>query len=466
MDTLVRKMPETILEFEGNASPLMQPPRMKTVLGFGSCYIEHMLAGLNHVVEYKHLWRATIPSLASSRLKLRSRVLAFKDASDFFTRETEKQLFDLLRESDADAFLFDVAGDFTTAHISIGDTVFPDLRNGVFKENWGEITYDEILELKGHRLLTADLDYYWDLWKFYFDKLYSNVLHKKIMAGQKVLFLCHYLSEAMLDKGEPKAFEHFNGIRRRNATLEEIYDFISKYQGVIQIKVSEDISYSALSSPFDGPWEFHPDLEFYCIARRNLLNELFTGDDVAERYLIEWLAENGRARARAQTALESLTRETEALRSQLAEALRIAEEYAAETRRLEGERAAERAAAEYAAGETARVEGERAAERAAAEYAAEEAARVEGALREELLRLFPPSARARDESDDSFIVGAARRLMSKRAMMREAERLRRANFDGTAYLSFYPDVAAAGVEPIFHYVACGRKEGRTAFFRG
>lgn len=209
MDTLVSKNSSNISEVNNELSSFAERPKMKFVLGFGSCYVEHLLNGLKHLVDSKHVWRATIPSLASAKLKLRSRFLDFKEASDFFTRETEKQITDLLRDSDADAFLFDVAGDFATWHVVIGDTVFPDFRTGLFGEKWADVSFDELPELKGHKVIHADTDYYWNMWKFYFDELYRSVLRDKIMAGQKVLFLRHFLSEIVLVKGEPEPFKAF-----------------------------------------------------------------------------------------------------------------------------------------------------------------------------------------------------------------------------------------------------------------
>ena len=40
------------------------------------------------------------------------------------------------------------------------------------------------------------------------------------------------------------------------------------------------------------------------------------------------------------------------------------------------------------------------------------------------------------------------------------------NFDTAAYLAAYPDVAAAGVNPLLHYLVSGMHEGRSAFADG
>ena len=39
-------------------------------------------------------------------------------------------------------------------------------------------------------------------------------------------------------------------------------------------------------------------------------------------------------------------------------------------------------------------------------------------------------------------------------------------FDTTAYLAAYPDVAAAGVNPLVHFLQFGQHEGRSAFADG
>ncbi|WP_159728670.1 hypothetical protein [Methylosinus sp. Ce-a6] len=374
---------------------------MKSVIGFGSCYIEHILSGIKHLVDGKHIWRATIPSLASSKLKLRSKVLDFKEASDFFTRETEKQITDLLRDNDADAFLFDVAGDFATEHVVIGDTIFPDFRSGLFGEKWLDLSYDDVPELKGHKVIWADSDYYWNMWKFYFDEFYRGVLYGKIIAGQKILFLRHFLSEIVLVKGEPEPFKSFVEIRRRNARLADVYDFISKYDGVRLLEISEDVCFGSPTTPYGGPWEFHPDKEFYCVARRELLSQLCPGTGLSERYVNQWLAENGRERARghsaredAQKALESAANDAEVLRGELAAARATMEEQ----ERLRGETERLRAKAHVALDEQEKLREEM--ERLRVELAAARAAvDQQERLRDETERLRAELAAARAAVD-------------------------------------------------------------------
>ncbi|WP_150295287.1 hypothetical protein [Sphingobium estronivorans] len=47
-------------------------------------------------------------------------------------------------------------------------------------------------------------------------------------------------------------------------------------------------------------------------------------------------------------------------------------------------------------------------------------------------------------------------------LRRQHERLRRMNlFDAKGYVERYPDIAAAGMDPVRHYVLHGMKEGRT-----
>ncbi|PWB95505.1 hypothetical protein [Methylosinus sporium] len=394
MDNIVSVTTDNSDNIQDIRSSIAPPPMMKSVIGFGSCYIEHILAEIGHLVDGKHIWRATIPSLASSKLKLRSRFLPLKEASDFLTRETEKQITDLLRESDADAFLFDVAGDYLTAHIAVGDSIFPDFRTGVFAEKWPDLSLDDIPEMKGHKLIWADCEHYWNMWKYYFDKLYHDILQQKIYGGQKVIFLCHFLSELALVKGEPEPFKEFIHIRRRNARLADVYDFLSNYSGVRMIRISEEICFGSRFAPYGGPWEFHPDKEFYCIARRELLNELSPGSGLAERYLHEWLAANGRERTRAysdredaQQGLERVARDAEVLRGELAASHAALADR--ESRRAEAERIAENAKgdaeslrAELVAAHAALAERE--SRRAETERIAEEAKRDAEGLRAEL----------------------------------------------------------------------------------
>lgn len=363
--------------------PRTPRPSMKFVLGLGGCYIDHLLNRLGHLLDHKHVWRVSVPSLASSKLRLRSRVLAFKEASDFFARETEKQISDLLAESDADAFIFDVASDFGTDHIAIGNTVFPDFRTGLIGKEWADISFDGIPEMSGYKVLSADTAYYWDMWKFYFNELYSTTLRKKIAAGQKVFILQIFVCELAVDKGVAAPFESLERIRERNARLTEIYEFLASYPGVQLLRIPEKLFYASPYSPWGGTWEFHPEEEFYGIARRELLRALFPGGSQAEDYLCDWLFAAGKERVKAhqerehaQRSLAELEQGCEAIRGELARAQQALEEQTAARASFEGiagEATRERDAAKHEAAHLHATLADQTAARAASEATARDA---------------------------------------------------------------------------------------------
>ena len=112
-----------------------------------------------------------------------------------------------------------------------------------------------------------------------------------------------------------------------------------------------------------------------------------------------------------------------------------------------------------------------------AEVAAAEVERLSLDLKEEQARRQIAEARARDarEGMDAIRASWASQLIAPMLMLGERKRQRRkerrqkreiafitaANLiDPNWYVSQYPDVAASGMDPVFHYVAYGAYEGR------
>lgn len=222
-------------------------------------------------------------------------------------RETDKKARAILESSDADIIAFDTSSDFVTKHIFLNGTVFVDFCNGIFGNKFSDISFERIPDFEGYERLEADSSVFRELYIQRFDELYSAILQKKLEAGSKVVVLCQNLCNFHLAEGVLSSWggEWVEERRRLQASIES---FLSSYPGVELLKVDDRMSVTSKSSPWGGPWEFHPEREFYLLAALGLLRIINANAQEQNDFLVEWLARNARER-------DALTSERDAARS-------------------------------------------------------------------------------------------------------------------------------------------------------
>ena len=297
--------------------------RMSALL-CGGCNMDVLSNHLDGFIKSKHIWRVTIPSLMSEKISLRSNFLGFKEASDFLARETSKSLRDQIQNSEADIFLFEVAGDFSSNHVVLKNTIFPDFRSNIFGNEWGSISFECISELKKMEIISPDTNEYLNIWKFYFCDFYKNILHKHIEDGRKIIFLARYLCEFILENGALRPHDQLLSIRQRNEKLRDIYEFLQNFDGIHNLYCADPLLYTSSSSPWGGPWEFHPDKEAYIELGHELLTVLAPQTRYPRQFLADQLANAGLERSRldsernaANAAREQTAQELHAARAQI-----------------------------------------------------------------------------------------------------------------------------------------------------
>ncbi|WP_159726259.1 DUF6270 domain-containing protein [Methylosinus sp. Ce-a6] len=446
----------------------LREPVLKSA-SFGGCTLEQLFEVELPAdrFDHKHFWRATIPGLASEPTPLHATASRSGTTFRLLQREMEKPLYRRISENHYDVMAFDVAQDFATNHVVTGGTIFPDFRD-ILGEGEDQIDFSSIEELASYDSISADTDFYWDLWFSHFAKLHSEILEPKRKAGTKIFFVERYLCETSLSSGSFLPYGNIEASRRRNRRLRSVYERLSATPGIRLLGVHEKLFFTSRDAPW-GEWEFHPEREYYFQMKAELLRlvEPRLVADVTADFLLEQAAERSKMRAErdaAQILAQELIYEIDRLRPQLAEASDDLQGVALEKDQSRQELARARDDLQDARERLARAEIET------------------GRLRLELARAHDDLRKARDrleqaqseswlekylaEADGS---GAAARSVFDRlfvwwARRCEMHRLRRAKFDAEGYLLRYPDVAAAGVDPLAHYILHGRSEGRSATF--
>jgi hypothetical protein len=428
----------------------------------------------------------------SEKISLRSNFLGFKEASDFLARETSKSLRDQIQNSDADIFLFEVAGDFTTNHVRLENTIFPDFRSPVFGPEWTNISFEGIPELKNTEIISPDTDEYWNLWKICFYDFYQQFLHKHIEDGRKIFFLARYLCEFILENGALRPHDQLLSLRKRNEKLRDIYEFLQNFPGIHNLYYPDSLLYTSSSSP----WEFHPDKEAYIHSCHKLLTVLAPQTPHPGKFLADQLANAALERSQldsernaANAAKEQATQELQAAHA-LIHDLQTRADLAASDRDM-ANAAREHTTQELQAAHAlihelqTRVDlaaSERDMANAAREHTTQElqASREQieklqahtaidraeiASLRTELIAYVSlPSLKVSNGEAQNRLASLYSPFSDDLKIKRHLNILQSIGFDQTYYLEHNPDVAKAGVQPIVHYARHGRREGRRARF--
>ncbi len=277
-------------------------PAKKSIITLGGCNLVEVFNHLTDDVNFKHFWRATIPSIASAPMTL-IHDFQSETVSRFLDREVSKLVYSRLEAATDSIIAFEAAGDFLSSVIKINDTIIPDIRNAVFGEEFKNIVFHDTSVLAKAEVISADTEYYWELWKFHFHLLYNRLLKARINRGIDVVFLSRRLCITELKDGEFMPLGDLRLMATRNAILDDIENFISLYEGVRIIKSSLPLHFTSADSPWGGPWEFHPHHAYYADMRSKFLDVFFPGQEKGARYLAKWMADTFKDLSKTNTDL-------------------------------------------------------------------------------------------------------------------------------------------------------------------
>ncbi|QYA13665.1 hypothetical protein [Rhizobium sp. AB2/73] len=432
---------------EQDSSVKHTAPSKPSVITMGGCNLLEVLSPLGDFVDSTHFWRATIPVIASTAIAIDD-VFEDEKMSRFLDRESKKVVFNRAKEAADSIIVMEAAADFSHNFLQIQDTILPDIRDDVFGEGWGKISYGENSILSSAKVISPDTDYYWDLWKYYFHKLFKELLEDRLERGIQVFFLSRRLCLSELKDGQFVPLKHIRDVERRNRILDDVEKFVAQYKGIILIKPSPDLLYTSEHAPWGGPWEFHPEAGYYADLRSKLLNAIFPGQAKGERYLCNWIAEADKIRngsrssyALLENRLANLEVETRALKEEQASFEQKTDSWAQERQHLK----------------------EELAEKLDAIKSMED---LHEQFRADLSNLNTENTRL--SAALGFVAGRYSnqklsifdKLMRGIALYFDAKQLRKMGFSSQEYLEANPDVHAAAMNPESHFLRYGIREGR------
>jgi hypothetical protein len=466
-----------------NDIALNRMPSKKSIITLGGCNFMEIFSPFGDLFDSTHFWRAAIPSIASQPITLQHIRFKSEKVTKFLDRETSKIVYKRIMSSPDSIIAFEVAGEFANNFLRIEDTIIPDIRGGVFGDDFRDLTFDENPELAKAAVISPDTEYYWDLWKYHFDTLFKNTLSERIQRGIDVIFLSRRFCLHELKDGEFAPLWNSREIARRNLILDDLEDFISKYEGIKIVKSTSSLLFTSVDSPWGGPWEFHPEHAYYADMRAKFLEIFFPGKGKGAAYLTDWLAQTASALSKTKSllALAELTlsekrEELERANSSLDEARFKIDEGINARLHLESEiggaiKEREMLCSQLKEMELIIQQSQVLCESLRMETAQKEDLVAEQTKTNERLTFEIKDLEIRISELQTAIAFSSYRYSSAKgsifnrlrvflALYLDKKRLRRFGFSEETYLKENPDVSQARMDGLEHYLLHGMTEGR------
>lgn len=285
-------------------------PSKPSVITLGGCNLFQSFIPLGDIFDFTHFWRAAIPITASRAVSINYRQFGDETVVRLLERDATKVVYQRVKAAPDSSIIIEAAADFTNKFLKIGDSFLPDIRSSVFGSEFENVEFKEDSELANADVISPDSDYYWDVWKYYFDLMYKDLLQERIQRGVQVIFLSRRLCLNELKEGEFVPLPNVREIARRNLILDDIEDFVSQYEGIVMIKSSPDLLYTS-EHAHGGTWEFHPHEGYYADLRSKFMEALVPGKGKGEKYLASWIADADRNLSKARYSCASLESELE-----------------------------------------------------------------------------------------------------------------------------------------------------------
>lgn len=286
-----------------------------SVMTLGGCHLHYISELLSKFGQTRHYWRHSIISDMGGSIPLGTFDVGDEVANRTIKRYVEKSHLDKIHCSEADAFIFECASDFVFSYLKIGEGFMPDIRNDLFSEGWSKLSFTEIPLLSKAESISADDPIYWTIWLSAFSVFYERVLKDKIAKGKRIFFIRRLLAPHTFSNNGKECI-NVPEIFSRNEMLRRVYGKIEQFPGIDFIDPPESLLFSSISSPSGGPWEMHPDEEYYTFVVDRLLRELVEEPTVADTFRWDRLSASATARATAEMRVSILEGEIAGHRQQ------------------------------------------------------------------------------------------------------------------------------------------------------
>lgn len=315
--TIFRRMFQGIVNNSG-ACEAHSPAENRSyfsVMTFGGCHLHYTSELLSKFGETRHYWRHNIISDMGGSIPLERVDVGDEVANRTINRYIEKSHLVKISQSEADAFVFECASDFVFSYLKVGDGFMPDIRNDLFSDGWSQISFDDIDLLSKAESISADDPIYWTMWLSAFSDFYERVLKEKIANGKRIFFIRRLLAPHTFS-ADGRECINSPEIFLRNEILRRVYREIEKFSGLDFIDPPESLLFSSVNAPSGGPWEMHPDEEYYTFVVDRILRELLEDQTVSNQFRWDRLAALATARATAEMRVSILESEIAGHRQQ------------------------------------------------------------------------------------------------------------------------------------------------------
>lgn len=246
----------------GEASPVKIKRSSFDLITFGGCtlnFISELLAKFGNT---RHYWRHSVIADMCPAPQLGAVDLGDERASRTLTRYLNKYHLEKIRSSTADAYVFECASDYAFEYLRIENSIIPDIRSDLFSEGWSSLSFAYIPELENAQKISADDGFYWKVWLSSFELFYQHVLLEKISQGCRIFFVRRYLSPHNLTENGTTCIND-PSIFIRNSNLRRVYEQLGKLSGIDFIDPPAELLVTSANAPSGGPWEMHPEEEYY-----------------------------------------------------------------------------------------------------------------------------------------------------------------------------------------------------------
>jgi len=295
------------------ASPLMTPRPRFDLITFGGCTLNVIAEILAEYGRTKHYWRHSVIADMGPDLDLGQVETYDEVANRTLDRYLKKYHLGKIRSSSADAYVFECASDYAFSYLRIGDSIIPDIRSDLFEEGWASLSFAHVPELENADKVDPDSGIYWDSWLNSFRLLYSNVLKDKIAAGARIFFIRRYLSPHDLTEHGVNCINN-PSIFIRNANLRKIYEKLNELSGIDFVDPPAELLFTSADAPSGGPWEMHPEEEYYTYVATHILRRLSGDRAIADHFASVRMAHAAAARCAAQRRVVKLESDIDELR--------------------------------------------------------------------------------------------------------------------------------------------------------
>jgi hypothetical protein len=285
------------------------------ILALGGCTIENVMNFLNDHVDFKFYVRQNLVCDMSPPLDVSSFSLDVEEAWRVMDKYAVRFHYQKLTSGDFDTLILECAADHILNYMKIGDSVIPDVRNDTLTQGWGSLSFDHIPILRDAEIISPYSPEYWENWKRDFFRLYNETLVPYIRDGKKIIFIRRYLCEKYINEHGISQFDDAS-IDARNEDLRKIYAYLDYFRGIDFIDPPRNFLCSSDHALTGGPWEYHPELEFYHYTAEEILR-ICVGSEAADAFRMEMRGQLLQERALAVTLAAARERQLAEVNEQL-----------------------------------------------------------------------------------------------------------------------------------------------------